>query len=358
MSKKKSNEVLSVMKGLAITMIVIFHSGCPSWLFTFFSLFHLSIFYFSMGYFFKVDYLKNPLDFIKRKFHGLYLTFVKWQIAFILLHNFLANVYVYESKYSLYEIARRCFVAFKLVPSELMLMSFWYIISAIMCVILYFIIRYVIYIFKPKREVLLLSLLVVCVFIFGIFLLESGFRTEYYVESSFVLVYILFVGEMWHRFEDKIKVNAFIALCCLALLIGFSCVRGLSFVSHDFWNYWQYLIVTIAGVYLVYYVSKQICKNDMLKNLFVILGNNSLYILALHLTAFKLVSFAKVLIYDDLTMRNMYDFTVILKHNDIFWCSAYIIVGITVPLVIMYFIGIIKRNALQLVNNLFSLHSK
>ena len=60
MSQKKSNEVLSVMKGLAITMIVIFHSGCPSWLFTFFSLFHLSIFYFSMGYFFKVDYLKNP----------------------------------------------------------------------------------------------------------------------------------------------------------------------------------------------------------------------------------------------------------------------------------------------------------
>ena len=94
------------------------------------------------------------------------------------------------------------------------------------------------------------------------------------------------------------------------------------------------------------------------KNLFVILGNNSLYILALHLTAFKLVSFAKVLIYDDLTMRNMYDFTVILKHNDIFWCSTYIIVGITVPLVIMYFIGIIKRNALLLINNLFSLRKK
>ena len=39
MSQKKSNEVLSVMKGLAISMIVMVHSGCTGWLFIFTSFF-------------------------------------------------------------------------------------------------------------------------------------------------------------------------------------------------------------------------------------------------------------------------------------------------------------------------------
>ncbi len=358
MSQKKSNEVLSVMKGLAISMIVMVHSGCTGWLFIFTSFFNLPVFYFMMGYFFKNKYLENPKDFAIRKFKGLYLTFVKWQIGFVLLHNLLANLYVYESRYSLREIARRCFVVCKLVQAEHMLMPFWYIISAIMCIAVYFIIRYIVYLLKPKHDVLLLAIFMFCSLFFGIYLLESGFRTEYYIESSFVLVLLLFVGEMWHRYEDKIRVNFFIALLSLSVLISFSYFRGLSLITHDFWGYWQYAIGSLAGIYLVYYVAKKISKSDTLKKVFAFLGDNSLYILALHLTVFKLVSFAKILIYDDLTMKNMYDFTVILKHNDIFWCSTYIIVGITVPLVIMYFIGIIKENALLLINNLFSLRKK
>lgn len=358
MSKKKSNEVLSVMKGLAISMIVIFHSGCSAWLFIFFSLFHISVFYFSMGYFFKKEYLENPMDFVKRKFKGLYLTFVKWQIAFILLHNFLASLHIYENQYSLSDIVRRCFVVCKLVPSELMLMPFWYIISAIMCLAVYFVVRYAVFLLKPKCENLLLTVFIACSMLFGVFLLESGFRTEFYLESSFVLVYILFVGEMWHRYEEKIKTNAFVALFSFALLIVFSRFRGLSFVSQDFWGYWQYMVVTILGMYLVYYVSKRICKIERLKRIFIILGNDSLYILALHILAFKLLSFVKILIYDDLTIKNMYDITVIFKHNDILWCCAYTIVGIAVPLVIMYFVEGIKRKSLRLINNLFSLHKK
>lgn len=358
METKKVNEILAIMKGLAISMIVIYHSGCTKLMFNFLSLFHLAIFYFSMGYFFKNEYLEKPFGFVKRKFCGLYLVFVKWQVAFILFHNLFERLYLNEDRYSLYEMVRRCFAVCKLVRSEVLLLPFWYIISAIMCVMLYFVMRYIVYKLKIKRDIAVLALMIVCSFLFGVFLIERGISTGYYIESSFIIVYILFVGDICRRYETYINENGYIAFLCLFILLVFSSVRGFNFMHQDFWSYWQFLIVTPLGIYLIYYMAKMIKKNSVLKTIFVMLGTNSLYILALHNTVFKLVSFLKILVYDDLCMNKYIDYTIVYEKNNFLWCCAYTIVGIAVPLVIMYFVEGIKRKSLRLINNLFSLHKK
>lgn len=332
---KKNNEVLSVMKGIAIMMIVMVHCLCPPELFRFMSFFHLPIFYFSTGYFFKENYLQKPFDFAKRKFKGLYLTFVKWQLAFILLHNVFAYFHICKSYYGINEFARRCFSALKFVQAELLLMPFWYIISAFVCVFLYFVIRYIANFAEEKYRDYLMAFFMIVSFVIGIILKKVGFTTIYYIESSFILIMILYFGEMFHKYEKQIPVNVYLAsgcFFCLCVLVYFK--KTISIISGYFWDYWQFYIGALVGIYFVYYISVKILAYRQLKNLFIIMGNESIYILGLHLLSFKIVDGLKILIYNDLTIENLSDFTCVGAYHNIAFFLLYTVVGVSLPLII------------------------
>ena len=51
--KNKRNEVFDLVRGIAIILVVIGHSGCPNYLRNLIYLFHMPIFYFISGYFFQ-----------------------------------------------------------------------------------------------------------------------------------------------------------------------------------------------------------------------------------------------------------------------------------------------------------------
>ncbi|SDF11110.1 Fucose 4-O-acetylase [Bacteroidales bacterium KHT7] len=345
---KKNNEILSVMKGIAIMVVVMVHCLCPGEFFNFTSYFNLPIFYFAIGYFFKESYLQNPFDFVKRKFKGLYLTFVKWQLAFILLHNVFAYFHICKSYYGINEVARRCFSVLKFVQAELLLMPFWYIVSAFVCVFLYFIIRYIVNLADEKNRDYLMAFFMIVSFVIGIILKKVGFITIYYIESSFILILILYFGEMFKKHEKQIPVNVYIAsgcFLCLCLLTYFS---GISIVSADFWDYWQFYLGVVAGIYLIYYISIQMLACGKLKKIFVTMGNESLYILGLHLLSFKIVDGLKILMYGDLTIDNLSDFTCVGAHHNIAFWLLYTIVGVSVPLVIKNLLDRLNVNVVKL----------
>lgn len=64
----KRNDTYDIVKGIAIILMVIGHSGCPYYLKNYIYLFHMPIFYFVSGYFFNEKYL----NIIKRKLNQLY----------------------------------------------------------------------------------------------------------------------------------------------------------------------------------------------------------------------------------------------------------------------------------------------
>ena len=332
---KKNNEVLSIMKGIAIMMIVMVHCLCPTELFRFMSFFHLPIFYFSTGYFFKESYMQNPFDFAKRKFKGLYLTFVKWQLAFILLHNVFTYLCINTSYYSITEMARRSFSVLKFVQAELLLMPFWFLVSAFVCVFLYFTIRYIVGFVNERYKNGMMLFFMVVSFIVGLILKKIGFETIYYIESSFILILVLYFGEMFHKYEKRIPVNVYLAsgcFLCLCVLVYFK--KSISIISGYFWDYWQFYIGAVVGIYFVYYISVKILAYRQLKSLFIIMGNESIYILGLHLLSFKMVDGVKILIYDDLTIENLSDFTCVAAHHNIAFWLFYTFVGVSVPLII------------------------
>lgn len=77
------NHIITIVKALAIIFVVMAHAGCPTYLGRFCYMLGVSLFFMASGYFFKVKYLEDESTYVKRRFKGLYLPFVKW--SFILL---------------------------------------------------------------------------------------------------------------------------------------------------------------------------------------------------------------------------------------------------------------------------------
>lgn len=66
------------IKGIAILLMVVGHSGCPSFLRNFIYLFHMGLFYYASGHFFKPCGIDGILPFLKKKIVGLYIPFLMW----------------------------------------------------------------------------------------------------------------------------------------------------------------------------------------------------------------------------------------------------------------------------------------
>ena len=96
----KRNPTISIAKAMGIILMVIGHSGCPQWLHNYIYMFHMPLFFFCSGYFFKpINNLSQIISFSKRKIKGLYLPYIKWSIAFLLLHNIFFTLNIYNSLY-------------------------------------------------------------------------------------------------------------------------------------------------------------------------------------------------------------------------------------------------------------------
>lgn len=78
------NTTISILKGIAIILMVIGHAEAPEMLTNFIYTFHMPLFFMAAGYFFDRKYLSQPGVFIGKRIKGLYLPFLKWSILLLL----------------------------------------------------------------------------------------------------------------------------------------------------------------------------------------------------------------------------------------------------------------------------------
>ncbi len=103
------------------------------------------------------------------------------------------------------------------------------------------------------------------------------------------------------------------------------------------------LICTLAGWCLVYALSKVMCA--WIKNVFCYLGQHTISILFLHLLSFKIITYLQVIIYH----KEMYYLAAFpVLYNEHGWFLAYLVVGLTVPILISLIVhqiwGIIRNS--------------
>ena len=91
------DDTIDIVKGVGITLVVLGHSGCPTWLHDFVYQFHMPLFFIASGWFF--SWKKEFKDFAIRKVQTLYIPFVIWSVVFLLLHNIFFKMGILSAEY-------------------------------------------------------------------------------------------------------------------------------------------------------------------------------------------------------------------------------------------------------------------
>lgn len=89
---------IDICKGIAIILMVIGHTEFGP-LMKFIYEFHMPIFFIAAGYCFSEKYLDDGLTFVKKRFKGLYLPFLKWSVIFLCLHNLWFKIGLLNEQY-------------------------------------------------------------------------------------------------------------------------------------------------------------------------------------------------------------------------------------------------------------------
>lgn len=357
MGKAVHNNYITISKAIGIILMVVGHSGCPQFLFKFIYLFHMPLFFFCSGIFFREMKTKEESSlYIKKRIIGLYVPFVKWSVLFLLLHNLLMFVGIYNpyygfesgsSYYTLTDMFQKLFlILFTMHDYEELLGGFWFIRALFITSLLIVLVSMVRKSFKYKYEMTCLFFLLMTIVIrrlapdpelwrdismgsFGAFFYMLGFLLKQY-------------DYVWMN-----KTGAF--FCCIVLFLSLIYFKEGVSMGCGFNKVSVFSVSALSGSMLTLYLSK-IIENIVpyVRDCLYYIGNHTLVILALHFLSFRLVS-CLIVFFCGIDIVHIAEHPVIKDIHDInpFWWILYTVVGIVISLLLnrvwLVFVSFIKE---------------
>ena len=94
-----NSNAVSAAKACAILLMVAGHSRLPGYFQDYLGMMRMPVFFIMSGYCFKMKYLDDAKTFIKRRFTGIWWPYVKWGLVFLVLHNVLFHLNIYNDVY-------------------------------------------------------------------------------------------------------------------------------------------------------------------------------------------------------------------------------------------------------------------
>ena len=130
MADMKNIELMTMLKGMGIVLVVLGHAIVAKSLpHNFIYLYHLTLFYFASGYFYKDKYIGNLKLYIWKRIKTLYFPFVKYGLLFLLLHNFFSMLGLYKDHLTVREMLKEGLSILEFFGFEPLLGVFWFLKS-------------------------------------------------------------------------------------------------------------------------------------------------------------------------------------------------------------------------------------
>lgn len=346
MGKNNCNSI-TIAKAIGIILMVVGHSGCPQMLSKFIYLFHMPLFFFCSGIFFsELNGHKAAIQFLKKRIKGLYVPFVKWSVLFLLLHNLLMSVGIYNTSYgyeggsfyyTLSEMVHKLIgILFTMHDYEELLGGFWFIralfVSSILIVVFSLLLKSV---SKYKYELL-------CVFflILTIVIRRLAPDPEFWRDISMGALGAFFymTGYVLMRYKGCWQNIYGTILCCFILFLSYFYFKTPVSMGCGFNKVLLYSIAAVAGILLTLNVSNVLnYSSSFLKRPLYFVGNHTLEILALHFLLFRVVSYLYLFGYD-MDVRHIAEHPVIASiHTPCYLWLIYSLVGVLFPIMLVIF---------------------
>lgn len=342
------NNNIAIAKALGIILMVIGHSGCPQTLFRFIYLFHMPLFFFCSGIFYKeMSTTANFATFLKKRIKGLYIPFVKWSVFFLLLHNLFLRVGIYNTYYG-YEggsfsytildtFQRLGKILFTMTVYEEILGGFWFLrslfVTCLLIAVVSFILKNSCNSCKSKNWLICLLFLVTTIVIRRI-APDNEFCREISMGCLGAMFYMLgyLLMPFAHYWENKYCC----LLCCISLLFFFYYFKAGISMGCGYNKVVPFAFSALSGTLLTIYFSKQSeIRMPFLKRSLYYIGNHTLEILALHFLVFRFVSYFFTIIYG-IDVVHVAEHPVIkdIVSPPCYWWIIYSVAGIVIPLLL------------------------
>ena len=334
------NNAVSIAKGFAILLMVMGHSGAPSWFNQYIAMFHMPLFFFMSGYCFKTGYLEDWRTYIKKRVTGIYWPFVKWSVLFLLLHNVFFMLNIYNDSYgfnghvsSMYGVKETLLKLLHIVTAmcdnEQLLGGYWFLHSLFFGSVIFYATRKVIGKIFVGGGILLCLAFVCKLFDVNVPYFGIGSRT-------FLAAFFIMCGHAFKFYQVKIPTQWYVLLAC-ALLVGVGAYSfHTSMLSYTYVNILPYAIIAIIGTIMLFGISTLILQKDGKPSKFLVfVGGHTFDVLTWHFLSFKLVSLLLIWIYG-LPIEHLAEFPVITDLAGRGWWLLYLLVGSGVPLSVVF----------------------
>lgn len=352
----KRDEKIDIVKGLGIIFMVLRHSRAPYS--DFVLLFHMAIFFIASGYLYNpacAKTVKSAMGYIKKKIKSLYLPYLGYTLAFILLNNFFLKINVYTDNpkfldgamvettyavlgeyYSLKTIIKQVVKALFFRAGTQLGGAFWFFQVLFMVQIGYTIVEFLVNKITANhtKQQLIQTAVSVALLLVGYwcFLTGHGLYGLNRVCSVYILIHI---GTMLRDYSvtDRIwKVLGrwgTIIISFLTLLGGYQ--RGyIALDGNNIENPIFFLVMSLAGWFLLYSISDlMVEKRCFVNNGLSYISRHSVPIIALHFLCFKIVNALVVIVYD-MNIWMIAAFPVLTVSG--MWWLLYTIIGVGGPL--------------------------
>lgn len=327
---------ISVTKALCIILMVVGHSGCPTFLGEYIYQFHMPCFFFVSGFLLKEKYLNDISTFIKRRFKGLWWPFVKWSVVFMLFHNVLTSLHIYNSSYTLTDMAYKLFHIVTMTGSEQLLGGYWFLKELLYASVISIIALKLFSLFSKKefQNGIILTLIFL---VLAYFLSIVPFKIPTIGSKTMLATSFYLAGYTFHNKQTNKQNNILFGILSLVIVLVITFFFSGSMESINV-TIILYFIIAMLGTVGIINIS-DIIKGKALKALNYV-GGKTLYILTLHFISFKLVSFILIVHYN-LPITRLSDFPVISGLNSFNWV-VYSIIGVIIPLILLEFFNQIR----------------
>lgn len=335
-SKGKRDISVSIAKGIAIILMVMGHADGPGtrWL----QMIRMPLFFFMSGYCFKDKYLDDATSYLKRRVTGIYLPYLKWSIAFLLLHNLFFPLHIYDTitpfngafqhPYGIKETLNHLLSIVTTMEGEDTIISpFWFLKSLFFGSIIFYLTRK----FVPNVYIgacILLALAIVLRF-WNIGIPYFNIRSKEFLAAFYIMFGHIYKTRKW-SFESNM-----LFIVCSTILVGIiGWFWHTSMLHYKAVDIIPLCIVSISGTLVIFGISRIIAKYDnIIVSALLYVGNNTFKVLAMHGISFKVASLIIVLLFG-LPIGRMAQIYAISDYSLKGWWAFYTLAGVGIPILV------------------------
>ena len=302
-------EHLDILKALGIVSVVYGHAGGPFSVFV--SLYHMALFFFVSGYFYKESYTQAPLMLIKKRLMSLYVPFITFGVLFGLLHNVFYSINLYSDQvqsiynrtvyfatnreYLLNLVKILSFARVEQLLSPLWFLPVLFIVNMIFVSVNYAVFR-VGHRTTPRRNDVRLAVLMAVVSCAGFLYYPERNLFLRPVSIAMAVSIMFYFGYLFRGIEKKVALKGGVAFACGIFLAASSPFGPIDTGGHTFVSPPFYIACSLAGIYMNLYLATRLSGRTLLGRFLLYTGRNTITILALHFLAFRMINYVQVVL--------------------------------------------------------------